>query len=264
MARVDSRKVRANSIQALAASGAMKDFNIPRKLIFLYCSDYRKKMQVWLKKHDPTKETFTYPWPKELDWKLSELYALEQFYLGESFACKPPDAYDDFFKGSHKVIYDIKKAPDKTKLHPIKVIIRSFFEFKVKKEKSKFYGMSMIKAIVEDKNGDQCGLTIFPDGWKKVSDRLKQVAGKNSQFSVGLALSFSGTTNNYEDNIGIILDDLMAISSVPATPADLKAKKVNLKLGKKSEIPSESNKSLFEEMEDNLYDEGLLDLDDET
>src|SRR6185436_3546250 len=92
MARVDSKKVRANSIQALAASGAMDSFKIPRKVIYLYCSDYRKKLQVWLKKHDPKVDEFVYPWPKETDWSISELYALEQFYLGESYVCKPADA----------------------------------------------------------------------------------------------------------------------------------------------------------------------------
>lgn len=274
MARVDSKKVRANSIQALAASGAMDSFKIPRKLIYLYCSDYRKKLQVWLKKHDPSIEEFVYPWPGEGDWKISELYALEQFYLGESFACKPADAYGKFFKDNHTTIYEIKKAKDKTKLYDIKGIIRNFFEFKVKKETSKYYGQSMIKAIIEDKNGDQCGCTIFPDRWKMVQDRIKSVHSK-AEFEPGIALNFSGNTNSYEDDVGIILDDLANISVTPALPADLKAKKINLKEAKAkmtkevtAKDPSLENtnetKGLFEEIEDMLYDEGLIDLDEEN
>lgn len=263
MARVDSKKVRANSIQALAGAGALDSFKIPRKLIHLYCSDYRKKLQVWMKKHDPSKEEFIYPWPAEADWKLSELYALEQFYLGESFACKPTDAYGKFFKDNHITVYEIKKAKDKTKLYPIKAIIKSYFEFKVKKESSKYYGQSMIKAVMEDKNGDQCNCTIFPDRWKMVQDRLKMISSK-AEFAPGIALSFGGNTNTYEDDIGIILDDLYDISTIPALPSDLKAKKINLKEAKAklaTEIKQDT-KNLFEEVEDILYDEGLIDLDD--
>jgi DNA polymerase-3 subunit alpha len=265
MARVDSKKVRANSIQALAAAGAMDSFGIPRKLIYLYCSDFRKKLQVWLKKHDPSQEEFVYPWPKEPEWKISELYALEQYYLGESFVCKPQDAYGQFFKTDHKVIYEIKKAKDKTKMYPVKAIIRDYFEFKVKKETSKYYGQSMIKATIEDKNGDQCGCTIFPDRWQTVQNRIKEVNSK-AEFDIGVGLSFGGSTNNYEDDVGIILDDLYDVAPIPALPADLKAKKVNLKEAKKlagEDKKSNEPKDLLEEIEDNLYDEGLIDLDEE-
>ncbi len=273
MARVDSKKVRANSIQALVAAGAMDSFKIPRKLLFLYVSDYRKKLQVWMKKHDPSKEEFMYPWPAETDWTIPELYALEQFYLGESFICKPADAYGKFFKDSHVTIYEIKKEKDKTKVRPVKGIIRDYFEFKVKKETSKYYGQSMVKAVIEDKNGDQCSMTIFPDRWKMVQDRIKEVNSK-AEFDSGIGLSFSGSTNNYEDDIGVILDDVYTVATIPALPADLKAKKINLKeakaKSKNKEVTikealenPEENKDLFEKMEDMLYDEGLIDLDEE-
>lgn len=266
MARVDSKKVRANSIQALAAAGAMDSFGIPRKMIYLYCSDFRKKLQVWLKKHNPLTEEFMYPWPSEPDWKLSELYALEQYYLGESFTCKPADAYGKFFKDNHYTVYEVKKSKDKTKVSPVKGIIRDYFEFKVKKETSKYYGQSMIKAVIEDKNGEQCSCTIFPDRWKLVQNRIKEVNSK-AEFDSGLALSFAGNTNNYEDDMGIILDDLYDLALPPLVPADLKAKKINLKetklKTKESEEKTNDPKSLLEEIEDSLYDEGLIDLDED-
>lgn len=264
MNRVDSKKVRANNIQALAASGAMDSFGVPRKLLFLYCSDYRKKLQVWRKKHDPLVDEFVYPWPKEPEWSISELYALERYYLGESFVCKPMVAYGDFFKDSHKIIYDIKKAKDKTKLSPIKVIVRDYFEFKVKKETSKYYGQPMIKAIIEDKDGEQCGCTIFPDRWQTVQKRIKEVNSK-AEFEPGIALSFGGGTNSYEDDIGVILDDLFDIKPLPSLPPDLKAKKINLKEAKKlvKEKDRVETKTLFEEIEDNLINEGLIDLDED-
>ena len=262
MHRVDSHKVRANTIQALAASGCLDCFKLPRKTIQLYCSDYRKKLQVWIKKHNPLTETFTYPFPVEGEWNLSELYALENFYLGEAFICKPARAYGNFFDSDHHTIYNVRKEKDKTKLNSIKVIVKDFFEFKVKKETSKYYGQSMIKAIVEDKNGEQCSCTIFPDRWKDVQDRIKLIHSK-AIFEPGLAIHFAGSTNNYEDNIGIILDNLYNIALVPAIPADLKAKKINLKESKSKNKEVKTEISLLQQVEDNLYDEGLIDLDEE-
>jgi DNA polymerase III subunit alpha len=272
MSRVDSKKVRANTIQALAASGSLDSFKLSRRAMFLYCSDYRKKLQVWMKKHDPKIEDFSYPWIDNSEWNVSELYALEQFYLAESFICKPSSAYGNFFKDEHRYIRDVKRVKDKTRISPIKCIIKDFFEFKVKKETSKYYGQSMIKAVIEDKFGDQCSLTIFPDRWSVIQKRIKQINSK-ANFSTGLALSFSGNTNSYEDDIGIILEDLYDLALQPALPTDLKAKKINMKEARTKINPepiidtkikkTESFSNLLESVEDELYDEGLIDLDNE-
>lgn len=265
MARVDSRKVRANTIQALAAAGCLDSFGLPRKQMFLYCSDFRKKLQQWSKKHDLAKEEFIYPWVDKSEWSKPEIYALEHYYLGDAFICKPAEAYGNFFKEAHKTVADVKKSKDKTKLFPIKGIIRSFFEFKVKKETSKFYGKSMIKAVIEDFKGQTCGLTIFPDRWQAVQDRIKLINSK-ANFDTGLALSFAGTVNSYEDEVGIILDELYTLALPPSVPSDLKAKKVSMKDAKKAETSvetvSKSNSldNMVEEIEDFLYDQGLVDL----
>jgi len=267
MVRVSSKAVRANSIQALAACGALDSFGIPRKLMFLYCSDYRKKLQVWLKKHDPTKEQFLYPWPAEPEWTKPEVYALEHYYIGESFTCKPVEAYGTFFGGEHTTVHDIKRSKDKTSVAAVKGIIRDFFEFRVKKE-GKYYGQSMVKAVLEDKNGDQCTLTIFPDRWKTVKERIQEI-NKKAEFDIGIALFFSGNTNSYEDDMGVILDQLYHIALPPALPADLKAKKINLKeakaklLIKEEDEKPKSPQEILDQIEDVLYDEGLIDLDAE-
>lgn len=257
MVRVDSKKVRSNSIQALAAVGALDCFGIDRKSIFLYVSDYRKRLQSWLKKHDPNTEEFNYPWIKEASWSVSEIYALEQFYLGESFICKPPRAYKDFFsKNDHKVVSDIKKSKDKTNFPSVKAIVKDFFEFKVKKETSKFYGQSMAKIVIADRFGDECSCTIFPDRWGQLQSKLKQVS-KKATFEVGLALHFGGNSNMYDDEMGIILDSVYGVSLPPALPADLKPKRVIIN---KSKVEESSN-DLIEALEDSLYDQGLIDIE---
>lgn len=271
MVRIDSKKVRSNTIQALAASGTLDSFGLSRKHIYLYCSDYRKKLQVWLKKHDPRFDEFFYPWPTDGDteWSLPQRYALERFYLGEGFCCGKKDAYGKFFKeGEHTSIAKLKKAKDKTPVTSMKVEVKDFFEFKVKKEGSKYLGMSMIKATIEDIGGEQCTLTIFPDRWKQVQDRIKDLGSKYN-FEEGVALHFSGVVNIYEDDLGIILDHLFNFQAVPPLPDDLKAKKVNLKLSRKErgkEEKPENPKTLdgfLEEFEDSLYDEGLIDSDED-
>lgn len=259
MHRVDSRKVRANTIQALASSGCFDNFEISRKSIFLYCSDYRKKLQVWLKRHDPKVDKFQYPWPNEPEWPLPELYALEKYYLGESFICGKKQAYGNFFnKADAASLAKLKKAPDKTQIKSVCGEVKDFFEFKVKKETSKYYGMPMIKATIEDIEGEQCSCTIFPDRWSKVIENIKERNGR-FVFEAGAAIHFSGITNVYEDDLGIILNDLYDFHPPPPKPKDLKPKKVNLKMAKKEKV-GELQISLIEELEDDLITEGLIDL----
>ena len=113
----------------------------------------------------------------------------------------------------------------------------------------------------------RCSCTIFPDRWQTVQDRLKQIHSK-ATFDIGIALRFSGNVNTYDDNTGIILDNLYDVSMIPGLPSDLKAKKINLKEAKSKTLLSSDEKTsttdgLLELIEDQLYDEGLIDLDEE-
>ena len=264
MVRVSSKSVRANSIQALAAAGALDSFGIVRKHMFLYCSDFRKKLQIWLKTHDPNIDQFIYPFPKEPNWLVQEQYALEQHYLGEAFICKPAIAYKQFFDGNPTTsVQQIKRSKHKTNISSVKVLVKDFFEFRIKKE-GKFFGQAMVKAVLEDKNGDQCCCTIFPEQWKEVQKRVGQIH-KKAIFDVGVALHFSGSANLYEEDTGIILNQLFNVGMPPDVPADLKAKKINLKKAKSENAEkSKEPQQILDQIEDNLYEEGLIDLDDET
>lgn len=267
MARVDSGKVRSNTIQALIASGCLDSFNITRKSMFLYVSDYRKKLTTWLKKHDPNTQQFMYPWNNDKEWNNPELFALEKFYLGESFTCNTMEAYGKFFKdGDFEPISKIKKMDDRNRIRSVKGIVKSFFEFKIKKQESKYYGKSMIKAEIEDAFGDRISLTIFPDRWSDVVDRFKQIYKNKFHFDDGVGLHFSGNTNVYEDEVGVVLDSLFDCVAAPQLPEDLKAKKVSLKKTKKDDviqnIGSMTVDNMIEDDEDALFDAGLIDLEE--
>lgn len=258
MTRVDTKLVRANTIQALAASGCLDSFGLSRKTMFLYCSDFRKKLQVWLKKHDPKAESFLYPFPSNDEWSKQELYAMEKFYLGQAFVCPKRQAYGDFFKPEHFTVKDINNVTKKTKLSNVRAEIISIFDFKVKKTDSKFYGKEMLKVTIEDVNGVQCSMTVFPDRLEQINQSIKQIYKNKIKFEPGSVIHFGGTASMYKDEPGIILDDMYDIKPSPPMPSDLKHKKVSLKV---KETPQESKQDdLFSQIEDGLINEGLLNL----
>lgn len=261
MRKVDSKRVRANAIQALIASGCFDKFELSRKSMFLYCSDYRKKLQVWLKTHDPKEDKFIYPFPEnDGEWKKSELYAMEQIYLGEAFSCGKVDAYNSFFKSNDYItIGDIKKTENKTKIRSCKAIIKDMHEFTIKKETSKYYGKLMMKILIEDARNDQCVLTVFPDRIEQINELLKTMH-KGKALDIGWGLHFSGTTNIFQDELGIILNDIYNIVMPPQIPNDTKSRKINLKIVKKQ--GQIQPPSVLEELEDELISMGLLDIDE--
>lgn len=259
MARVSSKTIRSNCIQAMASCGMLDCFGLPRKAIFLYCSDYRKKLTVWLKKHNPNTEEFQYPFDMTDEWNVQELYALEQYYIGEAFICKPSVAYGKFFDPLHTTIQEVKKLNDRTQIQSIRGIVVDCFEFKIKKEGSKLYGKVMAKVTIEDKNHEQISLTIFPDNYEQLNKRIKEL-NKKAVFEAGLAIHFSGSVNYYEENIALIFNNLYEVSMSPAQPADLKAKKMSLKQAKSAQNDNIDN--LFDNLEEILIDEGLVELDE--
>lgn len=263
MRRCSSKFVRANTIQALAASGCLDGFNIPRKLMFLYCSDYRKKLQTWTKK---TSNQFEYPWPAENEWAISELYPLEKFYLGSTFTCDKTNSYGGFFNQQSVSIKDIRKMENRANVASFRVEIKDLHEFKVKKLTSKYLGKDMVKLLVEDSVGDQITLTIFPDRWGDISKRIR-ASKKLKKFELGVALHCSGTVNVYEDEVGVILDQLFEFLPIPAMPKDLKTRKTSMP---KAMNENELNKVDLNDIghtismiEDQLVFEGLVELEED-
>ena len=271
MVRCDARLLRSNSIQALASTGCLDSFGISRRLIYLYCSDYRKKLQSWLKRHDPKIETFNYPWPADDDddddWKLSEQYALEKKYLGESFICDKREAFGAFFKDNNTDNYkDVKNSANKTYIRSMKVEIKSIFEFKVKKAGSKLLGRDMARATVEDVNGEQFNVTFFPDSYDYVRERMKELRLKY-KLEAGTAINFTGFTNLYEDELGVLFDRFINSAAPPSIPKDLKSKAVSIRASRKpkagKELVEQNKEEILDDLEDELINEGLLDFEDD-
>jgi DNA polymerase-3 subunit alpha len=129
LTKVDGKKVRAPSVLALAASGCLDSFGMPRKQMYLYAADYKKKLAVWVKRQKekaleppkkakvkkgqlalefekpevapaplPAPATFNYPWPEDRsEWTTAEKYAMEIYYIGEGLSGNLREAYPGFF-----------------------------------------------------------------------------------------------------------------------------------------------------------------------
>ena len=265
--KTDTRQVAAGTIRALSVSGALDCFGISKKLMYSYCSDYRKKYQVWLKKHNSLTEKFEFEWPIEKEFSQQDLYAFEKHYLGEVFSARKKDAYGQIFHKPHYVIKDIIKMKDKDNVASCVAEIKDSFEFKIKKETSRYFGQLMMKVLVEDQNGDVIGLTIFPDRLKEIKKAIDRSKGK-FKFESGLVMHFSGKVNMYENNLGIIFEGLFDLAAPPKIPKNLKHKKVISKKYSNTvedikKININNTEKMIESIEDDLFTDGVIDLDEE-
>ena len=282
--KVDGRKVRAPAIQALAASGCLDSFHMPRKLMFLYATDYRKKLGAFLKRKN-AEGSFNYPWPKEAEWTVPELCALEKYYLGESLSGDKVQAYSDPKLGRF-FTYEAREFRHLPKLHPpppadmkvkdqrkytkhitrLQAEVKNIFEFKVKKEDSKIKGEVMAKLTLEDPHGNQMTMTCFPDGWVKLQNRCQELSSNKHKIEAGVGLWLNGDLNWYEGDLSVIYGELTRFAPNPPLPEDLKAKKVTMRRTKKAKSTNEESSDrnlLLEEIENELIETGNSDLDDD-
>ena len=275
LTKVDGRKVRAPSVCALAASGCLDIYGMPRKQMFLYAADFKKKLQLWNKKERDVE--FQYPFPDVGEWTSAEKFAMESYYLGEGLSNNVFEIYPGFFNNkacdfttlaSH---FPIDLPHRKTKGSPpeffinsnygiLEGIIKSVFEFPVKKEKSKWLGRIMARLSVMDPYGNTIGLTIFPDQLEELKKHFNQYYGNNVKLEPGVAIHFAGYANWYDGNLSILYDDIKNVSPIPPMPKDIKGKSVSMKItgGKKKkskEIPDPD--ILLDEIEEELDEEGL-------
>ena len=248
MIRVDSKKVRANAIQALAASGVFSEFGLTRKQICGYVSDYRKKLTTWLKKHDPNKETFVYPWKDNSEWSAIDIYALENKFMGESFSVSNKVAFKELAKIPHSNIKQVDGAENKTKIGSMSGLFSKVFEITIKKE-GKLQGKKMYKFNFEDFNGASCSITVFPDNAEKMFKWLKAKT-KKTEIPDIFGMTFSATANYYNEQFGLVLSDIYGLELPPALPEDFKVKKDV----KASEITTQS----LSEIEEELFEEGII------
>jgi len=218
MSRTDGSKVQSPTIQALIACGCFDHFGLSRKSMFIYCQDYKKKLQTWLKKHDPKTEVFEWEFPAD-DWTIPEKYAMEMFYMGEAFVCTKTKAYYDFYRGKANHLYSmIKDERDKYQINIMRCIVETVFFTKVKKEGSKQLGQEMAILNLSDQAGVIFGATMFPSALQTFREKYKELVPE-------IAIAFEGAVNHYNDNVGVVIENVFEVFDAPALPSDKESKK---------------------------------------
>lgn len=253
LSKVDGTKVKAPAVQALTASGAFDHFGYTRKEMFLHASDYKKKLQAWNKRQDKSEKlalknkaefvrsSFKYPWPENTgEWTMAEKYAMEVYYLGEAFCCNTAQGYESLFDNR---ALDFTRLPD---LFPmpekenekyfipsyegvVEGVLKDYFEFQVKNEKSKIFGETMAKVDIEDKWGNIIPMTIFPRGLNQFHTRLRTLTRSKVKLEPGIGVHCSASANWYEGDISLVFEDLKKVHSIPPKPKDLKHRIVSMK-----------------------------------
>jgi DNA-directed DNA polymerase III PolC len=286
LSRVDGRKVRVTAVQALAASGSLDGFGHTRKEMFLYASDYKKKLQVWNKKQDKlekeakkagepySRKPFEYPWPEDTgEWTMPEMFAQETYYMGEGFCCGIEAAYDGFFNLNHALdlstLADIFPEPEdpnekyflSAKEGIVQGVVRDYFEFKVKNEKSKIFGETMAKIDIEDPYGNIVSMTMFPSGLEQFNDRCRALTSGKAKLEPGIGVYCSASANWYEGDVSLIFEDLKKATPIPPRPSDLKHRTVKMKTSRTRKKTTELDPDKFLNLvEDELIEDGHAEL----
>lgn len=92
--RTDARKVNASSIKALAASGSLDSFDLDRKTMFYYVSDYRDKLRSHMLRLERAWEN---SWAKENNIKKAE-DEIGSYWIKEGIRQTPPIIPEELIK----------------------------------------------------------------------------------------------------------------------------------------------------------------------
>lgn len=328
--RTDSRKVRSPSIQAMAASGSLDPFNMDRKLMFHYASDYRAKLRNHMGRLERqlTKEwaasngykkaedelgvfwydsngrynppdlnpedqrvkdhlaLFNYPFPNEKPWTIQELFALEDFYMGEGISGSIFERYPKFFDKNKTIPFAALQQMFPWKLHheddrlnrkanthylgnqklrPLEAVVTSVFSFTVKKEDSPIFGQEMARLTVQDPWGDEAAMLCFPEAWEGMKTRIeKELSGGKQSVEPGIAIRFLGSFQwENEHSTSFVLSDILDYKSAPSLPEDRSSKKVKMPRATKLKALSDlSKEELLTELEDEALDNGFSSIED--
>lgn len=281
--RVDSKKVRAPVIQALASAGCLDSISqgISRRQMFLYAKDYKQKLKLHLKKSNT--EEFKYPWPEDTEqWSIREINALERMYIGEGLSGRKDEIYPGYFKYNAIPYSELPKLyppPDPTSkikerhtVYDLDGEIKGIFVFIVKKEDSKLRGKEMARITLEDARGNQMTVVCFPsssptkqDHWQYFKERYKQLSGGKLALEPGNVIRLIGQVSWYEDELSIIFEELTGVCGAPTLPSDLESKQVSMKTprAKKNNIKEETSDNILDDIESELIEEGKGELEND-
>jgi DNA polymerase-3 subunit alpha len=208
LAKNNSRTVGKTVIQSLSKSGALDPFKRTRKDMCENYQKYRSKVKAALKKENEAVAISEYPGFKKFqkeekqrimdevsltpaddkfveivnsvslpesedEWSRRDLLLSEKEVMGSCISGSLHEVFKSFFSGGEFITklssINSLEANDKVK---IEVIIKTKIkEFKIKNGKN--IGRKFAKYLVEDINGDTCGMTVWADDYDRYRTILK-------------------------------------------------------------------------------------------
>jgi hypothetical protein len=234
--------------------------------------------------------SFKYPFPEIKPWSIQEMYAMEEFYMGEGISGDIFDRYPKFFDKKKTVPFsalpamfpwqrqfeDDERSNRKANTHylgnqkirPLEGVITGAFVFTVKKEDSKIFGQEMARITLQDPWGDESVLLCFPEAWEAMKVRIeKELSGGKQKIETGIAIRFLAQFQwENEHSTSFILTDILDYKTPPCLPEDRKSKKVKMprsKRASKEEIEQMTIEEAVEKLEDEMLEDGISTIEDD-
>lgn len=132
------------------------------------------------------------------EWDQKEVLLFERETLGRSISGSLHSVFKSFFSGGPMVtpLSRVQSMGDGSRIKIEAIIKTKIKEFKIKNGKN--IGKKFAKYLIEDVNGDTCGLTLWADDYEKFRGILKE----------GLPIKAICSVNNYLDQKDLALSSL--------------------------------------------------------
>lgn len=158
--RTEGRIVNKSKLEALAKAGCFDNLNISRKWVCEEGKKARDKLNAYVRKNGNIGD-YSIKIGQD-DWTKREKLQNEMEVLDEMVSGNLEDLYPNFFiKSGVTPLSRIKRMPDRHEITTEVVIKAILRDFKIKNGRNA--GRSMLKYQVEDLNGTQSEMTVWPD-----------------------------------------------------------------------------------------------------
>ena len=205
MLRTDSKYVRKDVIQALAAAGCFNDFGNTRKDITELYQDVRKKVNDHAKKKAAEGRDvwnivndFEYTKYTNEEYDLKTILDGEKETLGEYISGNINDVYSGFFKGGGLKIADLKNLAN-NQVVMVEAIIADISTGKLKNGKNA--GRVFGKFQITDQFNSSTSMTLWPEQYLKYKEQL----------SPGKPVRMKCKVNDWNGNKSLVLEEVMAV-----------------------------------------------------
>lgn len=192
----DSRTVGKIVIQSLSKSGALDSFGRTRKDMHDNYQKYRTKAKDAIKKGKTIDDVVIPEYNEE--WDRKDILLFEREVLGRSISGNLHEVFSTFFtRGADTVSLSSIGTYDKGDKVRVEAIIKNKLkEFKIKNGRN--VGRKFAKYLIEDVNGNTCGMTVWADDYERYREVLKD----------GMPLKAICRVNEYLDQKDLALSSL--------------------------------------------------------